>query len=270
MSRTMRFDWLRILALSLLCMSTTGVQAQAPVQSASSQLPEDYPEKILFVGNSFTYYNDGLHMHYGNLLRAANLYDEGRNELRMMTYSGSGLWEHPAALRSAVTNDDWDAVVMHDYSNGPLTQWQRFVASSDKLAEIARGQGARPVLLMTWAYADQPEMTIQLAEAYTRRGKELAATVIPVGLAFAAASKILAINLYSPDLLRFEGGEPVYEKIVKHPSMAGTYLAACTVFATLTGRNPEGLIYTGGLDAEVARVLQRVAHTTVQSYQRNP
>ena len=143
----MKFDCLRILAVSLLCMSTTGVQAQAPVKSASSQLPEDYPEKILFVGNSFTYFNDGLHMHYGNLLRAANLYEEGRNELRMMTYSGSGLWEHAAALGSAVTNDRWDAVVMHDYSNGPLTQWQRFVASSDKLGEIARGQGARPLLL---------------------------------------------------------------------------------------------------------------------------
>ena len=166
-------------------------------------------------------------------------------------------------LYVAVTNDRWDAVVMHDYSNGPLTQWQRFVASSDKLGEIARVQGAWPLLLMTWAYADQPEMTIQLAEAYTRRGKELAATVIPVGLAFAAASKNLAVNLYSPDLLRCEGGEPVYERIVKHPSMAGTYLAACTVFATLTGLNPEGLIYRGGLDPEVLGVAA-CAHTTVQ------
>ena len=52
--------------------------------------------------------------------------------------------------------------------------------------------------------------------------------------------------------------------------MAGTYLAACTVFATLTGLNPEGLIYTGGLDPEVARALQRVAYATVQTYQRNP
>ena len=266
----MKFDWLRTLAVSLLCLGGAGVQAQASVESALSQLPDGYPEKILFVGNSFTYYNNGLHMHYGNLLRAANLYEEGRNELRMMTYSGSGLWEHAAALRSAVTNDRWDAVVMHDYSNGPLTQWDRFVASSGTLSEIARGQGTQPLLLMTWAYDGQPEMTMQLAEAYTRRGKELAATVIPVGLAFAAASQSLAVDLYSPDLLRFEGSEPVYEKIVKHPSMAGTYLAACTVFATLTGLNPEGLIYTGGLDAEVARALQRVAFTTAQSYQRNP
>ena len=70
--------------------------AQVPVQSGQSVMPEDYPEKILFVGNSFTYYNDGLHKHYGNLLRAANLHQPNRNKLRMMTYSGSGLWEHGA------------------------------------------------------------------------------------------------------------------------------------------------------------------------------
>jgi hypothetical protein len=48
--------------------------------------------------------------------------------------------------------------------------------------------------------------------------------------------------------------------------MAGTYLAACTVFSTLTGRNPEGLVYAGGLDPEVALALQGVAFRTVQSY----
>jgi hypothetical protein len=155
---------------------------------------------------------------------------------------------------------------MHDYSNGPITQWNRFVAASDTLGSIARAQGAVPLLLMTWAYAGQPEMTAQLAEAYTQRGKELGVRVIPVGLAFAAASETLDADLYSPDLLRFENGAPVYEKIVKHPSMAGTYLAACTVFATLTGRNPEGLVYAGGLDPEVALALQGVAFRTVQSY----
>ena len=262
----MKFEWVRIFAVFLLGCGSMAVHAQVSVQSGQSVMPENYPEKVLFVGNSFTYYNDGLHKHYGNLLRAANLHQPNRNKLRMMTYSGSGLWEHGAALRSALTNDRWDAVVMHDYSNGPITQWNRFVAASDTLGSIARAQGAVPLLLMTWAYAGQPEMTAQLAEAYTQRGKELGARVIPVGLAFAAASETLDADLYSPDLSRFENGAPVYEKIVKHPSMAGTYLAACTVFATLTGRNPEGLVYAGGLDPEVALALQGVAFRAVQSY----
>ena len=101
------------------------------------------------------------------LLRAADLHRADRNKLRMLTYSGSGLWEHSAALHSALINDHWDAVVMHDYSNGPITEWDRFVSASDALGGIARAQGTAPMLMMTWAYAGQPEMTLELAEAYT-------------------------------------------------------------------------------------------------------
>ena len=121
--------------------------------------------------------------------------------------------------------------------------------------------------MMTWAYAGQPEMTLELAEAYTKRGKDLGAKVIPVGLAFAAARQQLGIDLYSPDLIRFDAGKPVYQQTIKHPSLAGTYLAACTVYAALTGLSPEGLVYTAGLDREIAHDLQRVAFLTVQSYQ---
>lgn len=249
--------WVRgAMALCLLLSFSLGHSAQA-----------QFPEKVLFVGNSFTYYNDGLHKHYANLLRAADLHNPDRSNLRMMTYSGSGLWEHGAALQSAVTNDRWDAVVMHDYSNGPIAQRERFVAASDELSAIARKQGAEPILLMTWAYANQPDMTDSLARAYTQRGKELGAIVIPVGLAFAAATDQQIANLYSADLRTYEKGQPVYAKTVKHPSLAGTYLAACTVFAALTGQNPEGLVYTGGLDVKIASALQRVAFKTVQDYQ---
>ena len=240
--------------------------------SIASAAGAKFPEKVLFVGNSFTYYNDGLHMHYGNLLRAAGLYQPQSSNLRMMTFSGSGLWEHEAALQSAVTNDPWQAVVMHDYSNGPIARWDRFVAASDALSSIARKHSAEPILLMTWAYADQPEMTPALAAAYVRRGEELGARVIPVGLAFAAANRELAdlaVDLYSPDIKTFDNGQPVYEKTVKHPSLAGTYLAACTVFASLTGQSPEGLIYDAGLDAQLAAALQRVAYRTVENFQQN-
>ena len=263
----MKCAFAKVFALCLLWLGGGETLARAPTQLGPAVMPEDYPEKILFLGNSFTYYNDGLHKHYGNLLRAADLYRTDRNKLRMLTYSGSGLWEHSAALHSALINDRWDAVVMHDYSNGPITEWDRFVSASDALGGIARAQDTTPILMMTWAYAGQPEMTLKLAEAYTKRGKDLGAKVIPVGLAFAAAVQQLGIDLYSPDLRRFDSGQPVYEQTIKHPSLAGTYLAACTVYAALTGRTPEGLIYTAGLDPEVARDLQRVAFLTVQSYQ---
>ena len=52
----------------------------------------------------------------------------------------------------------------------------------------------------------------------------------------------------------------------RHPSLAGTYLAACTVYASLFGKSPVGNAYTAGLPADVAAHLQQVAWETVQEY----
>ena len=52
----------------------------------------------------------------------------------------------------------------------------------------------------------------------------------------------------------------------RHPSLAGTYLAACTVFAALTKKSPVGSTHTAGLDPELAKFLQSVAWETVETY----
>jgi hypothetical protein len=54
----------------------------------------------------------------------------------------------------------------------------------------------------------------------------------------------------------------------RHPSLAGTYLAACTVYAALLGKSPVGNAYTAGLPADVARHLQQVAWDTVKEYEQ--
>ena len=73
-----------------------------------------------------------------------------------------------------------------------------FTDYAEKNSDIVRAKGARPVFFMSWAYADKPEMTAQLAEAYTVAGNENNALVIPAGLAFAKAiSKQPELNLYA-------------------------------------------------------------------------
>ena len=106
---------------------------------------------------------------------------------------------------------------------------------------------------MSWAYADKPEMTAELADAYTKAGNDNGALVIPAGLAFAAA-------------LKQRPGLVLHAADKRHPSVAGTYLAAATVYAALFKKSPEGLKYTAGLDGDTARFLQTVAWQTVQDY----
>lgn len=74
---------------------------------------------------------------------------------------------------------------------------------------------------------DKPEMTGSLGEQYTLAGNANDALVIPAGLAFAKAL------VKRPDI-------ELYEADKRHPSLAGTYLAACTVYAALYRKSPVG------------------------------
>jgi hypothetical protein len=78
--------------------------------------------------------------------------------------------------------------------------------------------------------------------------------VVPAGLAFArSVAKRPELNLYAPDK--------------RHPSLAGTYLAAVTVMASVYRINPVGNSYTAGLPADVAAHLQATAAETVREFE---
>jgi len=213
------------------------------------------PAKVLFVGNSFTYYNNSLHKHYRRLTWASGLFTRENSRSRIMTISGGRLPEHAGGFKSVISAEDWDVVVMQGHSLGPISEntAEPFKKAATNFARIARKRGVRPVFFMTWAYTDKPEMTAQLDKAYTDIGRELNAQVVPVGLAFAA------VTAERPDL-------PVRIEDKRHPSLAGSYLAACTFFAALYNQSPEGLPYDAGLGEETAAYLQQIAWKTVQNY----
>jgi Domain of unknown function (DUF4886) len=248
-------------------------QAQTQTKPAVTSLGPDYPKSAIFIGNSFFYYNDGMPDHLGQLEKAADLQHKEHYRNTMVTIGGSGLDWHdvesyfrPNAISSYSFDDHnnivfnkldklFDAAVMMDCSQCPIhpTLKSVFTASTRKDSEIVRAHGAQPIFFMSWAYADRPEMTALLAEAYTVAGNANNALVIPAGLAFARArQKQPELNLYAPDK--------------RHPSLAGTYLAACTTFAALTGLSPVGNTYLAGLDRSTAAFLQETAWETVQDY----
>lgn len=262
--------WVSVVALATLGAGNVGAQTQPTVRS----LGLEKPATALYIGNSFFYYNNGLDNHVARLLRAADPAYVYRGT--MVTIGGSGLDWHdvdsyfrPNAIRRYSIGADnalvfnkpqarlFDLAIMMDCSQCPVHPQLRsaFREFAAKDAAIVRKHGALPVFFMSWAYADAPEMTAQLAEEYTQAGNASNALVIPAGLAFARAVKQRpGINLYFTDR--------------RHPSLAGTYLAACTVYASLFGKSPVGSSYTAGLEAETAAFLQGVAWETVQDYYR--
>ena len=230
------------------------------------------PASAIFIGNSFFYYNNSLHNHVVRLLHSA---DAGyRFRTTSVTISGSGANWHdvgsyfrPDAIGTYSFDADnnvvfnrkrdrlFDLAIMMDCSQCPIhPQLQvTFHEYSRKHSETVRQHGGVPVFFMSWAYADKPEMTAELAEAYTRAGNDNGVFVIPAGLAFAkSVQRRPELNLYAPDK--------------RHPSLAGTYLAAATIYAALLKKSPIGAQYTAGLDEATAKHLQTVAWDTVEDY----
>ena len=130
-----------------------------------------------------------------------------------------------------------------------------------RLDEKIRKNGATPILYATWGrkqgsgdltdYGMTPEtMTWKLAAAYETMGKELDIPVAHVGLAFWDMTQNQRnFNLYDADL--------------SHPSEAGSYLAALTIFARITGMDPTTVEYDGGMSAELNAILKEAARKAV-------
>ena len=217
----------------------------------------DPPKRVLFVGNSFSYYNDSLHGHLRQLVLASDSAHAKDYLFKSMTISGAYLAEHSGGLPYMLASRHWDLVVLQGQSQEPMASDAK---KSERFRETARGfdglihaSGAKTAFFMTWAYQAKPEMTALLAEGYESIGNELGDLVVPVGLAFQRSLE------KRPSLI-------LHFKDHMHPSPAGTYLAACTFFAALYGASPVGNPYVADLDPEVARYLQGIAWDTVQAY----
>lgn len=260
----------RLILAAIAALFATAVNAQT-VKPKVATFGDAPPASILYVGNSFFYFNNGLNGHVARFNRAV----AGARKLRSteVTISGSSLQWHDVdsyfrpdavgafsfdAANNVVFNKNdklFEAVVMMDCSQCPIhpTLKSQFTEYAKKDSDIVRKHGAKPVFFMSWAYADKPEMTAALADAYTTAGNDNDALVIPAGLAFARVVKEHPeITLYIADK--------------RHPTLAGTYLAAATSYAALFGHSPVGSTYTASLDPATAKVLQEAAWATVQAF----
>src|SRR5215213_6030875 len=259
---------LGVIAVTLAAMAAVAgpMAAQAQTLPRVSSFGPDFPKTGIFIGNSFFYYNNGMPGHVTLLQKAADPDHKQDYRNTMVTIGGSGFDWHdvesyfrPSAIGNYSFDENnnvvfnkldklFDVAVMMDCSQCPIHPKLNsiFTDYARKNSDMVRAKGAKPVFFMSWAYADKPEMTAQLAEAYTIAGNANNALVIPAGLAFAkAVSKQPELNLYAPDK--------------RHPSLAGTYLATCVVFAALTGRSPVGNSHLANIDAQTAAFLQNVA-----------
>jgi hypothetical protein len=242
--------------------------AAAPLADAAQPPPADAAPpapaalRVLFIGNSYTFYND-LEQRYAEV-RAQ---DAAPREVVVARYARPGyrLDQHLADVQADASelqvlfssrcggDAPWTYVVLQEQSQipgfpAPEPVRQASVEAAGAWGERIRGCGATPVLFETWGrlrgdegnpelFPDYTTMQDRLDEGFAAMREAGALTSAPVGAAFRWLSTRAGFDhasLYSGD--------------GSHPSPAGSWLAAL-VLASVTPareapaepRGPEGL-----------------------------
>lgn len=195
--------------------------------------------KILFIGNSYTYYND-MPTLFSRLCgcngKQAQVFSVTKGGRRLHENLDSSD-ETTRQLEAVVAQNKMDVYVLQEHSTLPLLDFQRFSANVTGLME--KLGPARYVLYQTWgrktgsAFLEEQKlstrtMALRLQDAYRKVAETAGADRAPVGLFFLQVSENHPeIELYDPDLT--------------HPSYEGSCLAALVHYRTIFDEIPKDL-----------------------------
>lgn len=268
----------------LLCIVLTGSLA-FPVSAASSteeqtlsqshlgvQSQGKKAKKILLIGNSYTWYNN-LDQMLENVCASAGV----NADVKSITQGGASLSQYAdkshrlgRKVYQALRTQKWDYVVLQERHFYPISNPEKFYDAVLKLQPYIEAAGAKTVLFMTWAPASfckdykyfqyivsgRTDYQAKIKEVYESTALEANAIVVPAGLAVLKAEK----RQKDVPLLRKDGS---------HPSYAGSYVTACTIFKTLFPDSPD-ISYQGKLQSrpKTAAILCQTATETAKSYRQ--
>ncbi|MBL7952842.1 MAG: hypothetical protein JNM62_14125 [Flavobacteriales bacterium] len=220
---------------------------------------------VLFIGNSYIYSND-----LPNMLRQVALSLEAEVTVASSAPGGYQLAQHAtyAPTLTAIASQPWDFVVLQEQSQLgalPFEVTDTEIGAIQLVAAIeANNECTYPVFYMTWGRENGDALNCPgfpymctyagmqqgLYDNYLALATDNDGFAAPVGEAW----KSVREDHPTMDLYVDDGS---------HPTLAGTYLAACVLYCTLFNETCVGATYRGGLDLTTATILQTVASSTV-------
>ncbi len=224
-------------------------------------------KEALFLGNSYTQYNSLPQLVADVALSLGDTLVFDSNLPGGYTFEGHST---NATSLSKIAQQAWDFVVLQEQSQRPAFSQAQVAADvypfADSLCRIIRENDSCtvPLFYMTWGRkngdasncASYPPictyvgMQQRLRESYLEMGQMFSAEVAAVGSAWKQTRDSLPlIELYNPD--------------ESHPSLHGSYLAACIFYASIFKSPSLGATFPGGITAQDAQDLQEIADRTV-------
>jgi len=227
---------------------------------------QDDTLNVLFLGNSYTYVNDLPSMF-------ADLSLSGGRPVIVDSNAPGGytLEQHTTnqVTLDKISRGTWDYVVLQEQSQIPTIDYWRYNSmypSARILDSLITLHDGATAFFMTWGHKYGGQQTIgsysspvfvdffhmqdSLNSAYSQIADELSAVLCPVGNAWATA-------------VRMDSTVDLWQSDNSHPTLRGSYLAACVFYGVFFDISPMGLPYTAGLPWEDAYFLQTAASQTL-------
>ena len=209
--------------------------------------------KILFIGNSHTYFNDMPATFASQWERVRG----ERPEVTMLAYSGRSLQWHETeyfSVRFNLLYGHYDYCVIQQQAH-PFPGEAETAGPLEFIVSLCRSAGTVPLLVETWAERAAPEHQAVITAAHEALAARLGITLVPVGSIWQS-------------LLREHPEIDLYWRDGEHASPRGDWLIAATLCAVLSGdpdfpAAPDGhdFIGSGGIDFAAPRVIEAPADT---------
>lgn len=225
-------------------------------------------KKVCFLGNSYTYFND-LPQLVADLATA-----DGNTLIKDQSTPGGytfNLHTTNATSLAKISSDTWDYVVLQEQSQLPSFGWLQVASQCLPYAEIlvdsirSANACAVPLFFNTWGRRDGDpqwdsidtftEMNQRLHYTYNWLADEHSGKLSPVGIGF--------------EHIANDGGSPIaftalYSGDGSHPSVYGSYLAACIFYEIIFDTDVNGnTFFPGSITPTEAAYLQGVANHVV-------
>ncbi len=268
----MRFSFKTTVFLLAGCFSMGSAMALDNTVKPEITVPlASSPQVALLVGNSYSFYNCGVHTYLRGMMRAGKPVEKMRT--RLLTISSGALSFHDMSFYlqpheqdpyadvkdGKLTKPMFDVVLLQGHSAAAtsakrLPYFEKYAVAH---AETIRQAGSTPLLVMTWPKQDKPEEIKKLADNTITVANKAKMMVVPVGLAFSEVRKTKPeLVMYMPDK--------------SHPSAAGSYLYGAVLYSVLFHRTPADIDYLGEcekpLDPQTAKFLREIAWKTVTDF----
>ena len=223
--------------------------------------------RVLFIGNSYTYVNNLPQL-------IASMAESGGDTIVFSSSlpGGSTFNNHlnNSTTTSLIQQGGWDYVVLQGQSQEPSFPDGQFYSETypyaQQLCEMIRQYNpeAKIVFYMTWGRKNGDQfncpnfpplctyegMDSLLYLRYMTMAEDFGAEVSPVGALWHY------LRDYNPEIELYASDE-------SHPSLAGSYAAACSFYSVLFQKNPRNIAYNPGIEEEMADLIKTAASRVV-------